>query len=64
VFSEAKFHLRGWEYSDPSLEDHNNAVVLSLTWNRKVDTLAVSGLKTVKLKVCVCWLTKEETIIL
>ena len=64
MFSEAKFDLGGWEYSDPSLEDHNNAVVLGLTWDRKADTLAVSSLKTVKLEVCVCWLTKEETIIL
>ena len=64
MFSEAKFDLRGREYSDPSLEDHNNAVVLGLTWDRMVDTLAMSSLKTVKLVVCVCWLTKEETIIL
>jgi len=48
VFSEAKFDLRGWEYSDPSLEDHNIAVVLGLTWYRKVDTLALGGLKAVK----------------
>jgi len=63
VFSEAKFDLRGREYSDPSMEDHNSAVVLGLTWDRKVDKLAISSLKTVKLEVCVCWLTKEETII-
>jgi len=64
VFSEAKFDLRGREYSDLSLEEHNSAVVLGLTWDGKVDTLDVSSLKTVKLEVCVCWLTKEETIIL
>jgi len=64
VFSEAKFDLRRRDYSDPSLEDHNSAVVLGLTWDRKLDTLAVSSLKTVKLEVCVCWLTEEETIIL
>jgi len=39
-------------------------VVLGMTWDRKVDTLAVSSVKTVKLEVCVCWLIKEETIIL
>jgi len=64
VFSEAKFDLRGREYSETSLEDHNSAVVLGLTWDRKVDTLDVSSLKTVKLEVCVCWLTEEEIIIL
>jgi len=64
VFWEDKFDLRGWEYSDPSLEDHNSAVVLGLIWDRKVDRLAVNSLKTVKLEVCVCWLTDEETIIL
>ena len=31
MFSEAKCDLGGREYSDPSLEDHNNAVVLGLT---------------------------------
>jgi len=51
VFSEAKFDLRGWEYSDPRLENHHNAVVLGLTWDRKADTLAVSSLKTVKVEV-------------
>ena len=45
MFSEAKFDLRGWEYSDPRLEDHNSAVVLGLTCDRKVDTLAVSSLR-------------------
>jgi len=50
VFSEAKFDLRGCEYSDSSLEDHNNAVVLGRTWDRKADTLAVSSLKTVKVE--------------
>ena len=64
MFWEDKFDLRGWEYSDPSLEDHNSAVVLGLIWDRKVDRLAVNSLKTVKLEVCVCWLTDEETIIL
>jgi len=44
VFSEAKLDLGGLEYSDPRLEDHNNAVVLGLTFDRKVDTLAVSSL--------------------
>jgi len=64
VFSEAKFDIRGKEYSDPSVEEHNSAAVLGLIWDRKVDTLDVSSLKTVKLVVCVCWLTKEETIII
>jgi len=64
VFSKDKFDLRGREYLDPSLYDHYSAVVLGLTWDRKVDTPAVSSLKTVKLEVCVCLLTKEETIIL
>ena len=64
LFSEAKFDLRGREFSEPSLEGHNSAVVLGLLWDRKVDTLAVSSLKTVKLEVCVCWHTEEETIIL
>jgi hypothetical protein len=31
VFTEAKFNLRGWEYSDPSLENPTNTVVLGLT---------------------------------
>jgi len=51
VFAEVKFDLRGWEYSEPSLEDNNSAVVLGLTWDRKADTLAVGGLKTVKVEV-------------
>ena len=51
MFAEAKFDLRGWEYSDHSLEDHNSALVLGLTWDRKADTLAVSSLKTVKVEV-------------
>jgi len=51
VFLEAKFHLRGWEYSDPSLENHNNTVVLGFTWDRKPDTLAMSSLKRVKVEV-------------
>jgi hypothetical protein len=38
VFAEATFDLRGWEYSDPSLENHTNTVVLGLTWDRKADT--------------------------
>jgi len=45
VFAEATFDLRGWEYSDPSLENHTNTVVLGLTWDRKADTLAVSNLE-------------------
>ena len=36
---------------DPSLENHNSAVVLELTWDRKADNLAVSSLKTVKVEV-------------
>ena len=51
MFSEATFDFRGREYSEPSLENHNNAVVLGLTWARKADTLAVSSLKRVKLEV-------------
>jgi hypothetical protein len=51
VYSEAKFDLRGWVYSDPSLEYHNDTVVLGLTPDRKADTLAVSSLKTVKVEV-------------
>ena len=51
VFSEAKFDLRGWVYSDPSLENHNNTVVLGRTWDRKMDNLAVNSFKTVKVEV-------------
>jgi len=51
VFSEAKFDLKGWEHSDPSLEKHNSTVVLGLTWDRKADNLAVSSLNIVKVKV-------------
>ena len=47
MFAEAKLDLRGWEYSDPSLENHANSVVLGLTWDRKADTLAVSNLDLV-----------------
>ena len=45
VFAEAKFDLRGWKFSDPSLENSTNTVVLGLTWDRKADTLAVSNLE-------------------
>jgi hypothetical protein len=51
VFAEAKFDLRGWEYSDPSLENRNNTVVLGLTWDRKADSLAVSNLEMMGLEV-------------
>ena len=51
VFAETKFDLRGWEYSDPSLENHANTVVLGLTWDRKADTLAVSNLELVGVEV-------------
>ena len=51
VFAEAKFDLRGWEYSDPSLENHANTVVLGLTWDRKADTLAVSNLELMGMEV-------------
>jgi hypothetical protein len=51
VFAEAKFDLRGWEYSDPSLENHANTVVLGLTCDRKADTLAVSNLELVGVEV-------------
>jgi hypothetical protein len=45
VFAEAKFDLRGWEHSDPSLENHTNTVLLGLTSDRKADTLAMSNLQ-------------------
>ena len=51
MFSECKFDLREWEYSDPSPEICNNTVVLGLTCDRKADILAVSSLKTVKVEV-------------
>ena len=54
VFAEAKFDLRGWEYSDPSLENHANTVVLGLTWDRKADILAVSNLELVGVEVVTC----------
>ena len=54
VFTEAKFDLRGWEYSDPSLENHANTVVLGLTWDRKADILAVSNLELVGVELVTC----------
>jgi hypothetical protein len=51
VFAEAKFELRGWEYSDPSLENHANTVMLGVTWDRKADTLAVSNLELMGVEV-------------
>ena len=54
MFTEAKFDLRGWEYSVPSLENHTNTVVLGLTRDRKADTLAVSNLELVGVEVVTC----------
>jgi hypothetical protein len=51
VFAEAKFYLRGWEYSEPSLENHTNTVVLGLIWDRKADTLAMSDVELVGIEV-------------
>jgi len=51
VFAEAKFDLRGWEYSDPSLENHTNTVLLGLTSDRKADTLAMSNLELMGVEV-------------
>jgi hypothetical protein len=51
VFAEAKFNLRGWDYLDPSLENPTNTVVLGLTWDRKVDTLAMSNLELMGVEV-------------
>jgi len=51
VFAEAKFDLRGWKFSDPSLENSTNTVVLGLTWDRKADTLAVSNLELMDVEV-------------
>jgi hypothetical protein len=51
VFAEAKFDLRGWEYSDPSLGKPTTTAVLGVTWDRKADNLAVRnlGLKGVEM---------------
>ena len=51
VFAEAKFDLRVWEYSDPSLENRAKTVVLGLTWQRKADSLAVNNLDLVGVEV-------------
>lgn len=41
LFGQAKFELRGWEYSDISLETSTETNVLGLFWNRKNDTLKI-----------------------
>jgi hypothetical protein len=51
VLAEAKLDLRGWEYSEPSLENHTNTAVLGLTWDRKADTPAVSNLEMMGVEV-------------
>ena len=51
MFAEAKFDLRGWEYTDLNMENHSNTAVLGLMWDRKADTLAVSSLKAMKVEV-------------
>lgn len=51
IFRQAKFDLRGWEYSDSNLTDKTATPVLGLIWDRKCDTLAVSGCKPVDMKV-------------
>jgi len=48
VFADAKFELRGWEYSDPDLEGPANTAVLGLSWDKKEDTLAVVNMSVVK----------------
>ena len=48
VFADAKFELRGWEYSDPDLEGPANTAALGLSWDKKEDTLAVVNMSVVK----------------
>jgi hypothetical protein len=51
VFVEAKFDLRGCEYSDSGLENHRNTVALVFTWDRKAHILAVSNLELMGVEV-------------
>ena len=45
VFAKTKFQLRGWEYTDPALEDSCRTAVLGMSWDKREDTLAVDNVR-------------------